>query len=60
MTIKSSIQVSAKQIASNPDIEGTFKSMHQRIMTKIKNSACKDWIAIEAIVKYSVNIFECV
>ena len=32
----------AKLIASDLDIDETFKSMHQSIMTKIKNYACKD------------------
>ena len=48
----------AKLIASDSDIDETFKSMHQRIMTKIKNYACKDWIVLDVIIKYSIKIFE--
>ena len=33
---------SAKLIASDSDIDEAFKSMHQSIMTKIKNYACED------------------
>ena len=33
--------------------------MHQSIVTKIKNSGSKDWVAIETIVKHSIKIFEC-
>ena len=33
----------AKVIASDPDIDEAFKSMHQSVVTKIKNYACKDW-----------------
>ena len=36
---------SAKLIASNSDIDEAFKSMHQSIITKIKN-ACEDWIVL--------------
>ena len=35
-------QVSAKLIASDSEIDEAFESMHQSIMTKIKNYACKD------------------
>ena len=49
---------SAKLIASDSDIEEAFKSMHHSIMTKIKNSASKDWIVIETIVNHSIKIFE--
>ena len=50
---------SAKLIASVPDIDEGFKSMHQSIMTKIKNYACKDWNALDLIIKQSIKIFEC-
>ena len=48
-----------KLIASNLDIDETFKSMHQSIITKIKNYACEDWIVVHAIIKHSIKIFEC-
>ena len=50
---------SAKLIASDSDIDEAFKSMHQSIMTKIKNYACKDWIVLDVIIKhkfFSVSI----
>ena len=50
---------SAKLIASDSDIDEAFKSMHQSIMTKIKNYACKDWIVLDVIIKHSIRIFEC-
>ena len=50
---------SSKITANDSDIEEGFKSMHQRILTKIKNSVSKDWIVIETIVKHSIKIFEC-
>ena len=42
------IHSSAKLIASDSDIDETVKSVHESIMTKIKNYACQD-----------VKIFEC-
>ena len=48
-----------KLIASDSDIDKAFKSMHQSIMTKIKNYSCKDWILLEIIIKHSIKIFEC-
>ena len=42
---------SAKLIASDSDIDEAFKSIHQSIMTKIKNYACKDWIVLDVIIK---------
>ena len=45
-----------KLIASDSDIDEVFKSMHLSIMTKIKNSASKDWV-VEAIVKDTSKIF---
>ena len=50
---------SAKIIASDSDIDEAFKSMHQSIMTKIKNYACKNWTDLDVIIKYSIKIFEC-
>ena len=50
---------SAKLIASDSDIDEAFKSMHHRIMTKIKNHASKDWIVLNVIIKHSIKIFEC-
>ena len=49
---------SAKITASDSDIDETFKSMHQSIMAKI-NYACKDWIALDVIIKHSIMIFDC-
>ena len=48
-----------KLIASDSDIDKKFKSVHQSIMTKIKNYSCEDWIALDAIIKHSIKIFEC-
>ena len=50
---------SAKLIASGSDTDEAFKSMHQSIMTKIKNYACKNWIALHVIIKHGIKIFEC-
>ena len=33
--------------------------MHQIIMTKIKNYAGNDWIALDVIIKHNIKIFEC-
>ena len=49
---------STKLIASDSDIDEAFKSMHQSIMTKIKNYACEDWIVLDAIINHSIKIFE--
>ena len=49
---------STKLTADDSDIDEAFKSMHQSIITKIKNSASKDWV-VETIVKHSIKIFEC-
>ena len=39
-----------------------LKSMHKRIMTKIKNDKDdkddKDWIVLDVIIKHSIEIFE--
>ena len=48
---------SANLISSGSDIDESFKSMHQSIMTKIGNFTSKDWIVIETIIKHNVNIF---
>ena len=50
---------STKLIASDSDIDEEFKSMHQSIMTKIKNYTCKDLILLDVIVKHSTKLFEC-
>ena len=57
---KSFIQVlNLKKSICDSVIDEAFKSMHQSIITKIKNSASKDWIVIQAIVKHSIKISEC-
>ena len=38
---------SAKVIASDSDIEEAFESLHQSIITKIKNYVREDWIALD-------------
>ena len=50
---------SPKLIASDPDIDKAFISMHQSTMTEIKNYACEEWIALGAIIKHRIMIFEC-
>ena len=50
---------SAKLIVSDSDIIEAFKSMHQNIMTKLKNYASEDYIVLDAIIKHSIKIFEC-
>ena len=50
---------SAKLIASSSDNDEAFKSMHQSIITKIKNYTCKNWIVLDAIIKHSNKIVEC-
>ena len=37
---------STKLIGSDSDIDKAFTSMHQSIMTKIKNYASEDWIVL--------------
>ena len=49
----------AKLIASDLDIEEAFKSMHQSIMTKIKNYASENCTVADVIIKHSIKIFEC-
>ena len=45
------VHSSAKLITSDSDIDEVFKSMHQSIMTKVKNYACEDWIVLDAVIK---------
>ena len=46
-------------IASDSDIAEASKSMHQSFMKKnSKNYACKDWIALDVIIKHSIKIFK--
>ena len=49
----------AKLIVTDSEIDEALKSIHQSIMTKIKNSASEDWIIIETIVIHSIKNFEC-
>ena len=53
------LYLSTKLIASNSDINEAFKSMHQSIMTKIKNYASEDWIVLNVVIKHTVKVFEC-
>ena len=50
---------SAKLINGDSDIDEVFKSVHQSIMTKVKNYPRKDCIILDAIIKQSIKIFEC-
>ena len=50
---------STELITSDSDIEEAFKFMHQSIMTKIKNNASEDCIAVDVIIKQSIKIFAC-
>ena len=47
---------SAKLIASDPFIDEAFETMHQCIMTKIKNYPSKDWVVLDVIIKHSIKI----
>ena len=49
---------SSKLISSVLGINEAFISMHQSIMTKIKNYDCKDWLVLDAIIKHNNMIFE--
>ena len=51
MIIKSSVKLTA----SDSDIDEAFTSMHQSIMTKIKNYASQDWIVLDVIIKHSIK-----
>ena len=48
----------AKLISSDSDINEAFKSMNQRIMTKMKNYDSEDWIVLDFIIMHSIKIFE--
>ena len=48
---------SPKLIASASDIDEAFKSMHQSIMTKVKNYWKKYWIVLDVIMNHSSKIF---
>ena len=50
---------STKLSSSDSDIDEAFKSMHQSIMTKMKNYTSKDYIVLDAVITYSTNIFDC-
>ena len=53
------IHSSVKLIANDSDINEAFKSMHQSIITKIKNYPGKDWILLIVVLKDSIKIFTC-
>ena len=44
--------------ASDSDVDESFRSMHQSIMTEIKKYACEDWIVLDVIIKHNIKIFE--
>lgn len=54
-----------KLIASNPDVDQPFKSIHPSIVTKIekklreKNYACRNTIVLDVTTKHSIKFFEC-
>ena len=50
---------STKLSSSDSDIDEAFKSMHQSIMTKMKNYTSKDCNVLDAVITYSTNIFDC-
>ena len=50
---------STKLIASDLDIDKAFKFIHQSIMAKLRYYEFEDWIVLDAIIFYSVRIFEC-
>ena len=47
----------AKRIASDSDIDETFKSM-QLSITKIRNYTCENCTVLDTIIKHSIKIFE--
>ena len=49
---------SAKLIVSDSDINKAFGSIHESVMTKIKNYVIEDCI-VKAIVEHGIKIFEC-
>ena len=48
-----------KLITSDSDIDEAFISMHQSIMTEIKNYASKNGIVLDVVIKHSIKMFEC-
>ena len=50
---------SARLIASDSDIDQTFKFMLKSIMAKRKNYVSEDCIVLDVIIKHSIKIFEC-
>ena len=48
-----------KLIAGDSDNDEAFISMHQSIMTKMKNYASENWIVLDVIVKCNIKIFDC-
>ena len=50
---------SVKLIAGDSDIDEAFISMHQSIMTRIKQYANEDWIVLDVIIKQGIKIFGC-
>ena len=56
---RKTVRSSSKLIASDSDFDEPFKSMHQSIMTKIKNYACKNWNDLDVIIKHNIKILEC-
>ena len=58
MIVKFSIRV-LNLIPSDSDIDETFKSINQSIITKIKSSVSEDWVVIETIIKHSIKMFKC-
>ena len=41
------------------DIDEAFISMHQSIVTKLRNYASEDWTVLDIITKTSIKISEC-
>ena len=50
--------LNVKLIANDLGINEAFKSMHQNIMRKIKDSSSEDCV-VETIVKHCFKIFQC-
>ena len=48
---------STKLIASDSDIDESFKPMHQSVITKRKKYVYKDWTALDAIIKHIIKVF---
>ena len=49
----------AKLIASDSDFGEALKSLHQSILTIIKEYACEDWFALDVIIKHGIETIEC-